>query len=127
MTTAQKILLVALAGAIGTLARYALGGAVQRVTPASFPYGTLVVNVAGCVLFGVVWALAEERLMITPETRTILLVGFMGAFTTFSTYAFETTAFLRDGQWATGAANLLAQNLLGIAALLLGLVLGRAL
>jgi CrcB protein len=126
MTTAHKILLVALAGAVGTLARYALGGAVQRVAPATFPYGTLVVNVAGCILFGVVWALAEERLMIGTEVRTILLVGFMGAFTTFSTYAFETGAFLRDGQWAAVTANVLAQNLLGIAGFLLGVVLGRA-
>lgn len=127
MGGAQKVVLVALAGAVGTLMRYALAGAVQRVAPATFPYGTLVVNVVGCLLFGLVWSLAEERLVISSETRTILLVGFMGAFTTFSTYAFETAALLRDAEWATAAGNLLAQNVVGIAALLLGLALGRAL
>ena len=123
----QKLLLVALAGAVGTLARYALAGAVQRVAPATFPYGTLVVNVVGCILFGLVWALADERLLISAEVRTILLVGFMGAFTTFSTYAFETGAFLRDAQWAAAAGNLIAQNVLGIAGFLVGLALGRVL
>jgi len=124
---AQRILLIAAAGAGGTLARYALAGAVQRVAPATFPYGTLVVNVVGCLLFGVVWALAEERLAVSPGVRTVLLVGFMGAFTTFSTYAFETSALLRDAQWAAAAGNLVAQNVLGVAALLLGLALGRLL
>ena len=114
-----------LAGAVGTLCRWGLQGYVQRLSDRPFPYGTLVVNALGCFLFGLVWALAEERLVIRPETRVILLVGFMGAFTTFSTFAFETGAFLRDSQWMMAAANLAAQNVLGMLCLFAGLVVSR--
>ena len=81
----HEILWIALAGALGTLARYGLGGAVQTVLGQNFPWGTLVVNAIGCLLFGLVWTLAEERLLISGHLRFIVLVGFMGAFTTFST------------------------------------------
>src|SRR6185295_6448996 len=104
-----------------------LGGAVQRLAGAGFPWGTLVVNALGCLLFGVVWTLAEERLVIGGETRLIVLVGFMGAFTTFSTFAFETAAMLRDAEWVLAAGNLLAQNVLGVACFFVGTAIGRAL
>jgi len=116
---------LAIAGAVGTLARYGLQEFVQRKCGATFPWGTLAVNVLGCFLFGIVWALAEERLVISPDTRRILLVGFMGAFTTFSTFAFETAEFLRDAQWLMAAANVAAQNLVGIVAVILGIAVGR--
>lgn len=125
MTAVQKLGLLAAAGALGTLARFALGGAVHRFADAAFPWGTLAVNCAGCLLFGLVWALAEERLVIGGDTRLVLLVGFMGAFTTFSTYAFETGAMLRDAQWGLAVANVVAQNVLGVVAFFLGLALGR--
>jgi len=100
---AVKILLLAGAGALGTLA----------------------VNGLGCFLFGVVWTLAEERLVVSGETRLILLVGFMGAFTTFSTYAFETSAMLRDAEWLLAASNVLSQNVLGVLCFFLGAAVGR--
>jgi CrcB protein len=125
VTTGRKLLALAVAGTLGTLARYGLGGLVQRLHESAFPWGTLVVNALGCFLFGVVWALAEERLVISGETRLVLLVGFMGAFTTFSTYAFETGAMLRDAEWLLAASNLLAHNLLGIACFFVGVALGR--
>ncbi len=125
MTTGRKLLALAVAGTLGTLARYGLGGLVQRLHESAFPWGTLVVNALGCFLFGVVWALAEERLVISGETRLVLLVGFMGAFTTFSTYAFETSAMLRDAEWLLAASNLLAHNVLGIACFFVGVALGR--
>ena len=125
MTTGQRLLWLAAAGSVGTLARYWLGGVVQRFTAAGFPWGTLVVNALGCVLFGCVWTLAEERLVISGETRLVLLVGFMGAFTTFSSYAFETSQLLRDAEWALAATNLVAQNVLGIAGFFVGIALGR--
>ena len=127
MTTPSKLAWLAVLGAAGTLARYGLGGFVQRLHGGAFPWGTLAVNALGCFLFGLVWTLAEERLVISGETRTIVLLGFMGAFTTFSTFAFETGAMLRDTEWLLAAGNLLAQNGLGLGFFFLGAALGRAL
>jgi fluoride exporter len=127
MGTAQKLAWLALAGAAGTLARYELGGLVQRLHGAEFPWGTLVVNGAGCLLFGLVWTLAEERLVIGGDTRVVILIGFMGAFTTFSTFAFETGAMLRDAEWLHAAANVAAHNGLGLACFFAGVALGRVL
>jgi CrcB protein len=125
VTTGRKLLALAVAGTLGTLARYGLGGLVQRLHESAFPWGTLVVNALGCFLFGVVWALAEERLVISGETRLVLLVGFMGAFTTFSTYMFETRQMLAASEWLVGAANFAVENLAGFALLMLGMVIGR--
>ena len=117
---------LAVAGAAGTLCRYGLSGLVSRLASEKFPWGTLAVNALGCFLFGVVWTIAaEDRMLISSETRTILLVGFMGAFTTFSTFAFETGGMLRDSEWWPAAANLLAHNLLGLACIFLGFAVGR--
>jgi len=121
----QKLLWLAGIGAIGTLARYKLQGWVQDASGFAFPAGTLVVNVVGCFLFGVIWTAAEERRLMSPELRTIALVGFMGAFTTFSTFAFETSRFLADRQWLFAAANVLLQNGVGIVAVFLGFIVGR--
>src|SRR5689334_21872186 len=121
----RELGLLAVAGAVGTLLRYALGGALQRWIGSDFPWGTLTVNALGCFLFGLVWMMAEERLLISGQTRFILLTGFMGAFTTFSTFAFETTGFLRDSQWLLAAANLLGQNALGLACVFLGFLASR--
>jgi CrcB protein len=121
----QKLLLLAVAGATGTLARFGLGGFVQRLAGGSFPWGTFVVNALGCLAFGVVWSLAEERLIISGSARSIVLVGFVGAFTTFSTFAFETGQLLDDSQWLAAAANLLLQNAVGIALMLVGIALGK--
>jgi fluoride exporter len=121
----MKLLWLALAGSAGTLARYGLGGLVARWNHGSFPWETLVVNMLGCLLFGVIWSLAMERNLIGPETRVILLVGFMGAFTTFSSFAFETGQLMRDGQWLLAFANMAAEMILGLAALFVGFVIGR--
>jgi fluoride exporter len=121
----QKLALLAVAGAAGTLARYGLSGLVQRWHPTSFPWGTLAVNGLGCLLFGIIWALSEERMLIGGSARMVLLVGFMGAFTTFSTFAFETTQMLDDSQWMMAASNLIVQNVCGIILLLVGIAVGR--
>jgi CrcB protein len=121
-----RLLLIAAAGAVGTLSRYGLAFVVQRWCGAGFPWGTLAVNVSGCFLFGLVWTFAEDRLLISPATRIIVLVGFMGAFTTFSTFAYETAEFLRDAQWLLAAANVIAQNFIGVAAVILGFAVGRS-
>jgi CrcB protein len=124
---AMKIAALAVAGALGTLSRYALGGLVQHLCGDRFPWGTLAVNSLGCFLFGLVWVLAAERVRISPETRLIVLVGFMGAFTTFSTLVFETQTLMRDSQWLLAAGNYLGQSVLGVALLLLGMALGKML
>lgn len=121
----RKLVWLFIAGGCGVLARYWLGGLVQRWTGGSFPWGTFAVNVAGCLAFGFVWSLAEQRLVISGETRFLLLTGFMGAFTTFSTYAFETSGLIRDTQWWLATGNLFGQMAVGLGALLLGMALGR--
>jgi CrcB protein len=91
----------------------------------SFAWGTLAVNAIGCFLFGLIWTLAEDRVIISGQTRFLILTGFLGAFTTFSTFAFETTRYLNDSQWGLAAANLIGQNTLGVACVILGLAAGR--
>ena len=124
---AAKIFLIAISGAVGTLARFGLSGLVQASYKGNLPLGTFVVNMIGCLLFGFVWTISEEKLAISSEARIIILVGFMGAFTTFSTFAFETTALIRDSQWLMAAGNILAQNIIGILFLFIGIALGRLL
>ncbi len=124
-TTLQRLAWLALAGAAGTIARYLLQALAVQILGKQFPWGTLIVNVVGCFLFGIVWTLEQEHELISPETRVILLVGFMGAFTTFSTFAFETAWLAREPGLVVAAANLLAHNLLGITAVLLGVGLVR--
>ena len=120
-----KFFWLALAGAVGTLARYALAGVVQNAVGTLFPWGTAVVNLTGCLLFGLLVAVMEGRYAISGETRIILLTGFAGAFTTFSTFIFETEQLLAASRWGLAAGNLAMQNVLGVLALLLGLTLGR--
>ncbi len=123
---------LALAGAAGTLARYGLAGLSHRLAiwaqlPGAphFPFGTLTVNLAGCFLFGLVWTLAVDRAAFNAQTKLLLLTGFMGAFTTFSTFAFETGELMGQGRLLHAAINLAAQNLLGIAAVIVGMRLAR--
>jgi len=117
---------LAIAGACGAMARYALAGIAQRATTVDFPFGTLAVNVFGCFLFGVIWTLGD-RMLIGGETRFLILTGFMGAFTTFSTFAFETSGMLSDSQWWPAVGNLAAHNGLGIVSVFLGMATGRLL
>ncbi|MCF8032765.1 MAG: fluoride efflux transporter CrcB [Desulfarculaceae bacterium] len=123
----SKLLLIALAGSLGTLARYGLGGLMHRLLPWPFPWGTLTVNLVGSFLFGLVWALAAERSIISGEARIIVLTGFMGAFTTFSTLMFESGELLRNSQWMLAVGNLALQNIAGLAAVFAGWALARAL
>ena len=127
LTMSQKLAWLALAGALGTLARFATASTVQKWSGASFPWGTFLVNASGCLLFGFVWQLAEGRRIISPDARLIALTGFLGAFTTFSTFAFESTQMIREGYWLALAGNLIGQNALGIACVVLGMALGRML
>lgn len=121
----QKIILLAAAGAVGTLARYGLAGFVQRIDGAAFPWGTAVVNIVGCFIAGILWALFENRWPVSGETRTVILVGFMGAFTTFSAFILESGELIRSAQWFYAAGNIAMQTGLGFTALFIGAALGR--
>ena len=121
----HKMILLGGAGALGTLCRFGLSGLVQRLGGGSFPWGTLSVNVLGCFLFGLVWTLGEERMLVSGEHRLIILAGFMGAFTTFSTFAFESAQLLQDAEYLLAAGNLAIQNVLGLVSVILGIALGR--
>lgn len=120
-----KILLVGLGGFAGAIARYGLGGWVHRWAGVAFPYGTLVVNVLGCVLIGGITGLAESRGVFGAETRVFLLIGLLGGFTTFSSFGFETLQLLRDGQSGYALVNVLANVVLGLAAVWVGWALAR--
>lgn len=121
----HKLVWLALAGAVGTLARYGLAGLVHRVIGPTFPWGTLVVNALGCLAAGFLWTLFEHRLAVSGETRTIVLVGFMGAFTTFSAFILETGELARASEWLFAGFNLIGQIGLGLAALYAGIMLAR--
>ena len=122
-----KYLYIALGGAAGSISRYWLSGAAQRLAGSAFPFGTFAVNLIGCLLFGAVWGFFENRLLPGSEVRLLVLTGFMGAFTTFSTYMFETAELVKFGQMALAAANVVGQSLAGLALVLCGIALGRLL
>ncbi|HXE74044.1 MAG TPA: fluoride efflux transporter CrcB [Candidatus Xenobia bacterium] len=124
---ALRILLLIVFGALGTLARYGLQGLVQYRTSATFPTGTLAVNLLGCFLLGGVAQYALQRLSISPEWRIGLTIGFMGAFTTFSTFGYETVKMLEDGEWGRAALYVALSVAGGILAVLAGIRLADAL
>jgi CrcB protein len=108
-----KLLLVALGGSAGAVARYAMAGGVHRLTDRpgmhwAFPWGTTVINVTGCLLMGILAPLLLDRLR--PEYRDMVLIGFLGAYTTWSTFGYETIRFLNDGQFRAAATYVLVTN-----------------
>ncbi len=121
----RKFIWIACAGGLGTLARYSLAGLVQRITGGVFPWGTVAVNICGCLLAGLLWTALEERYSLPGDVRAMVFIGFMGAFTTFSTYMLETGNLFQDGEWVRAAGNMLLQNGLGITALFTGLAFGK--
>ena len=121
----QKLAWLSLAGAMGTLARYGLAGLVHRIDGSSFPWGTVAVNLIGCFMAGWLYVIFENRWPVSGETRTIILVGFMGAFTTFSAMILETGVLLRSTDWLYAAANIALQNGVGFISLWIGMTLAR--
>lgn len=118
-------LLIGLFGAAGALARHGLNTAASLLPGPAFPWGTSLANVLGCFLFGLIWALSEQRTLIPKPLGLLLLTGFAGSFTTFSTYVYEAEILLQQGQWLILALKILGQNLLGFGALALGGRVGR--
>lgn len=115
------ILLVGAGGFVGAIMRYLVSGWVQDLSRSlSFPYGTLTVNLAGCLLIGLLAGLSEYRNVLGPETRALLLIGVLGGFTTFSSFSYETIELLRGGETTAAIANVGLQVGSGLVAVWIG-------
>lgn len=112
--------LLALGGILGTVGRYLLSGAVYRWMGTAFPYGTLVVNVSGCLVIGFLGTLADKKFLLGPDARLFVMIGLLGAFTTFSSLIYESWKLFQDGQLMLGAVNLAGSIVLGLAAFWIG-------
>lgn len=123
----MNMLLIGVAGAAGALSRYALQGIVNERTLSAFPYGTFVVNVLGSFILGFLATAGFQRFAMNPSWRTALTVGFVGAFTTFSTLTYETLHLIEDGSFGLAAANAFGSLGAGLVAVWFGAVVGRAL
>jgi fluoride exporter len=121
----MRLLLICLGGAVGTAARYGVGGISLRWWGTEFPYGTLVVNVTGSFLIGVIQQVAWSTLAIPETLRLVLTVGVMGGFTTYSSFSYETLRLVEAGLWLRAGANVVLTTVLCLAACALGLILGR--
>ena len=119
-----NILLIAIGGAVGSVCRYLLSSAVLRMLGTLFPAGTFVVNVVGCLVFGAIAGLTQERISISPEVRALLLAGVLGGFTTFSSYMNESFVLVREGQLLWAGLNLAGQVVSGFVAFWIAFSLG---
>jgi CrcB protein len=127
MTSAPSyvnLFLIAIGGAIGSVARWLLSSFVLRVTGSLFPIGTFIVTVVGCIVFGAVVGAAQQRFVLSPEARAFLLIGVLGGFTTFSSYAFESFGLVRDGQMLAATINIVGQVVVGLVAFWAGFAIG---
>jgi len=121
-----RALWVGAAGFLGAVSRYWLDGVVSRSTGGSFPWGTLVVNISGCFLIGLLTTLFADRLLPHPSVRIAVTIGFVGAYTTFSTFAYESLRQFQDGAVGLAVANVAASVVVGIFAAWIGVLVGRA-
>jgi len=109
-----RIVLIALFGALGTMARYGLQGIVQVRTGGAFPFGTLLVNLSGCFFLGFLGQLALSRMILSPDWRAAIAIGFFGGYTTFSSFGWETAKMLEDGEWLRASTHVAASVFSGL-------------
>jgi len=121
----MQILYISIAGVLGTLSRYGLSTLTQRLTGAGFPFGTLTVNVLGSFLIGFIMQLGLSTDVIPRSLRVAATIGFMGAFTTFSTFSYETVKYLQDGAWLLAGLNIILNLALCLSGTMLGMALGK--
>lgn len=122
----MTILFIGLGGFAGAISRYVLDGWVSSATRGVFPWGTLAINASGSFLIGILYAVMTEGDLMPAELRGPLMIGFIGAYTTFSTLMLETWRLADDGAWLLAGGNLAGSMVLGIGAVLAGLAVGRA-
>lgn len=120
------ILLIGAGGFAGAIARYLVDVRISTWTGGSLPWGTFVVNLSGSFVVGLLFALVIERAVLPADVRAPLMIGFIGAYTTFSTLALESWRMMEDGAWLYASANLVGSIVIGVLAVVAGVALGRA-
>jgi len=120
-----NILIIGIGGFLGAIARYGAALWIGQRWGRTFPLGTFVINVSGSFLIGLLMTLFAERYLVNPQWRLLLVVGFLGAYTTFSTFEYETGALLKDSEWLLAMLNVVASVVVGFIALKLGEVLAK--
>jgi len=123
----KDFLAISVAAVLGANLRYLLSRFAVKEFGAVFPYGTLIINILGSVIVGLFVTWTTERVLVDPRWRLLVVVGFCGSFTTFSSYAYESMAFFEQGQWGLMLANIFTNNLLCLGGALAGIALARAL
>lgn len=123
----RDVALISVGAALGANLRYAVNRLSLQLLSPSMPYGTLIVNVSGSFVLGFFLAWTTERVLADPHWRPLVAVGFCGAYTTYSSYGFETVTLLEQGHYGLAAANFLANNVLSLVAVVAGMALARAL
>ena len=123
----STLLLVGAGGFLGSISRYLASRFLQNAIPSAFPYGTFFVNIAGCLLIGIIYGLSERSSLLTPGWKLFLAAGFCGGFTTFSTFANENLALLRDGEFFYFFLYTGLSVFLGIAATFIGVLMTKIL
>jgi CrcB protein len=122
----EKFLLISVGAIFGANTRYWLGTWLTEKLGSSFPFGTMVINVTGSFIIGFFMTLATERFLIDPRWRYLVVVGFLGAYTTFSTFAYDSFGLLQKGQWGAFLLNVFGSTVIGIAAVGLGIFCGKS-
>ncbi len=119
----RSLILVGVGSCVGGIARYLSQLFIQKHYPSSFPFGTLSVNITGCFIIGIIYALADKGNLMSPATRLLLATGFCGGFTTFSSFAYENISLMRDGEFFYTSLYILLSVIIGLLAVYLGILL----
>jgi len=122
----MALLFIGLGGFAGAVTRYLVDGAVMERTAGGFPWGTFVINITGSFVLGLLFALTAERAILPADIRGPLMIGFLGAYTTFSTWMLESWRLIEGGAYLAALGNLVGSVVVGLVAVVAGLVVGRA-
>jgi fluoride exporter len=121
-----NIFIIGIGGFLGAISRYGVALWIGQRWGRTFPLGTFLINVSGSFLIGLLMSLLTERFMVNPQWRLLLIVGFLGAYTTFSTFEYETGALVKDGEWMIAMLNVVLSVIVGFIALKLGEVIAKS-